>query len=276
MNVCPVCGAANPKATSCCLVCGEPLDARPEPGLTGELLPPLPDGGLASAMPDWLRHAPTRGASGASGATVGGGTSGVDGTSASLPPVARPDVFDPTTLLTANDLPAWLRALAAHREPFVPVSGLASGAEAGPKATGIAPVASGSTARPERTGSGAAAGIGADGDAHAGSETDYKGVAPAAAREPSALAHEVSDPTLTVPPPVSGAAVTAPLSPPTGPSSDGPSAPAAPGAVPGPVLAGSANDPGSRWAESAWVPALLVLLLAAAVALFVALAMAGG
>ncbi|HYO29330.1 MAG TPA: hypothetical protein VER37_02005, partial [Thermomicrobiales bacterium] len=63
MNVCPVCGTANPAATgrnhNHCLGCGEPLDVRPEPGTAGETapLPPLPDGGLAAARPDWLRPA---------------------------------------------------------------------------------------------------------------------------------------------------------------------------------------------------------------------------
>ncbi|MBA3416354.1 MAG: hypothetical protein H0U10_14120, partial [Chloroflexia bacterium] len=56
MNVRPVCGTANPAAAPRCLGCGEPLDARPEPALADAApLPPLPDGGLAGVMPEWLR-----------------------------------------------------------------------------------------------------------------------------------------------------------------------------------------------------------------------------
>jgi len=116
MNVCPVCGAANPTATNRCLGCGEPLDVRPEPGVLDEVvpLPPLPDGGLTSAMPDWLRP------------TEAGG--GIDARVRSAP--APPDPYDPATFLTAEDLPAWLRALAEPGKLAAP-STLAAPEDAG-------------------------------------------------------------------------------------------------------------------------------------------------
>ena len=141
MNPCPVCGTGNPETTSRCLGCGEPLDARPEIGAASEAtpLPPLPDGGLASAMPDWLRPATT--SAGAPGATEAAPTVGIRGmpdtdTSTESPSTARPDRFDPATLLTADDLPAWLRALAADTGPI-----------------GGAPAAAGDVSQPEAPGS---------------------------------------------------------------------------------------------------------------------------
>lgn len=71
-------------------------------------LPPLPDGGLAAAMPDWLR-----GASEADG-PVGGGGEG---------DAARPgaEVIDPTTFLADDDLPDWLRRMEVGRRGAVAV-----------------------------------------------------------------------------------------------------------------------------------------------------------
>ena len=56
-------------------------------------LPPLPDGGLAQAMPDWLRDPPA-----------------VPAMSATAPAGAN----DPAAFLTEDDLPAWLRQLSGQ------------------------------------------------------------------------------------------------------------------------------------------------------------------
>lgn len=115
MNVCPVCGTVNPTATTRCLGCAEPLDQRPESGIAAEVppLPPLPDGGLAATMPGWLRSAnaasiPT--SSLAAAALSARETGSTD----------PPNPYDPATFLTADDLPAWLRTLGASHGPPPP------------------------------------------------------------------------------------------------------------------------------------------------------------
>lgn len=76
-------------------------------------LPPLPDGGLAAAMPDWLRGDPEL-----------GGSAGNDGAGPGMRPVG--EVIDPTTFLTEDDLPDWLRRLAAGSGGGAAVGGPAS------------------------------------------------------------------------------------------------------------------------------------------------------
>lgn len=74
---------------------------RPRRGAEPERpLPPLPDGGLAAAMPEWLRAAPGQ------APPVGG---------AAVPPVAGPaaPTDELADILTVDDLPPWLRELAA-------------------------------------------------------------------------------------------------------------------------------------------------------------------
>lgn len=76
-----------------------PKQQEPQPDLSAsesEPLPPLPDGGLARAMPNWLRDEP-------------------------VPPPPSPTApiaANPTTFITEDDLPDWLRQLsAAPAEP---------------------------------------------------------------------------------------------------------------------------------------------------------------
>lgn len=71
-------------------------------------LPPLPDGGLAAGMPDWLRAAPDQGPI-AEPPTVALGRSGAAPSNAPAPP----EPIDPTTFLTEHDLPDWIRRIAA-------------------------------------------------------------------------------------------------------------------------------------------------------------------
>lgn len=81
-------------------------------------LPPLPDGGLAAAMPDWLRPADgaARGDGAPAGATGDRAPSpegdGLDGDAA----FSAAEVIDPTTFLAEDDLPDWLRRLATGAE----------------------------------------------------------------------------------------------------------------------------------------------------------------
>ena len=68
---------------------------QPERDLAnGQPLPPIPDGGLARAMPGWLRDAPFANA-------------------ASL----AKDESDPAAFLSEEDLPPWLRHLASGAPP---------------------------------------------------------------------------------------------------------------------------------------------------------------
>lgn len=69
---------------------------------------PIPDGGLADAMPDWLRRPPAwrnlpRTTTPATAVP-------------SRPPLPDPDtsIIDPRTLVSVDDLPAWLREIAAR------------------------------------------------------------------------------------------------------------------------------------------------------------------
>ncbi len=82
-----------------------------QPGDIGaDPLPPIPDGGLGTVMPDWLRRPPAW----------------QDLRTAPVTPgdVPHPETspIDPRTILTAEDLPDWLKRIAADHA--APVSGL--------------------------------------------------------------------------------------------------------------------------------------------------------
>ena len=91
------------------------LVAEKEPA-ADRALPPLPDGGLAAAMPDWLREAPEP-----TDAAAVEPTSLMPpaiATGVVVPPVAlaaapTAELADPTSFIGENDLPAWIRNLAA-------------------------------------------------------------------------------------------------------------------------------------------------------------------
>jgi len=82
------------------------VSERDESTSTEEEMRPLPDGGLSSAMPDWLRRPP---------AWRDLPRNDTPAAEKSLP---EPDtsVIDPRELITVDDLPQWLRDIAA-REP---------------------------------------------------------------------------------------------------------------------------------------------------------------
>jgi hypothetical protein len=103
---CQGCGAWNESHRALCVLCGTPLAATDEWEATAELppLPPLPDGGLGSSMPSWLRDVPVF---------------------ERVPPeqLAVPALLgshaDPRSFLNDDDFPQWLRDLAI-REPRRP------------------------------------------------------------------------------------------------------------------------------------------------------------
>lgn len=95
---------ASPPASGAAVAADAPPDDRP--------LPPLPDGGLAATMPDWLRHPDAAGGDGVRATTPDYPPEGV-GAATAVPPPA--EAIDPTTFLTEDDLPAWLRRLATGR-----------------------------------------------------------------------------------------------------------------------------------------------------------------
>ena len=80
-------------------------------------LPPLPDGGLAASMPDWLRDAPE--AAVAEAPETAGSPPNPDpeaGARSRAPVTASDDgdLRDPTTYLTPDDLPTWIHQLVAQ------------------------------------------------------------------------------------------------------------------------------------------------------------------
>ena len=113
-------------------------DASVETDQPGQPLPPLPDGGLAAAMPSWLLAPPDPS----------------DAAPDSAPAAAEAAEIDPTNFLTEDDLPAWLRVLVdrdkgASASPTQPRSALVIPAvEAAPPAPRAAPVPG---ARPPRS-----------------------------------------------------------------------------------------------------------------------------
>lgn len=71
-------------------------------------LPPIPDGGLGTAMPDWLRRPPA--------------WRGLQEPAHRPKVVPPPDMspIDPRTLLTVDDLPGWLRQMATSHPATAP------------------------------------------------------------------------------------------------------------------------------------------------------------
>jgi hypothetical protein len=125
---CQGCGAWNDASRTVCVLCGTPLaeidewDAAADP----PPLPPLPDGGLASAMPSWLREPPVAAAMApmpAPSAVVGDAPALV--AAPALPPLGPQ--ADPRTFLNDDDFPLWLRELAARQaaRPAPPPDGIA-------------------------------------------------------------------------------------------------------------------------------------------------------
>lgn len=69
-----------------------------------DALPPIPDGGLGSGMPEWLRRPPAWRSAGTSAAPP----------AAPAKALPHPDTspIDPRSILTVEDLPAWLQGIA--------------------------------------------------------------------------------------------------------------------------------------------------------------------
>ena len=112
MTECQGCGAWNNTSRTVCVLCGTPLAETDEWDAAAELppLPPLPDGGLHSSMPSWLREPPApSGTASLPSMRVIAPTSPVE--LAPLGPRA-----DPRSFLTEDDFPQWLRDFAARRE----------------------------------------------------------------------------------------------------------------------------------------------------------------
>jgi hypothetical protein len=126
---CQGCGAWNNTSRTLCVLCGTPLAETDEWDAAAELppLPPLPDGGLHSSMPTWLREPPDR-----SPAESLLFTSVVTSPRIENPAPLGPRA-DPRTFLTDDDFPRWLRDLAARRDEAVP--GSTEPAHAPPAAT---------------------------------------------------------------------------------------------------------------------------------------------
>jgi hypothetical protein len=121
---CQGCGAWNESSRALCVLCGTPLAETDELDATAELppLPPLPDGGLSTSMPAWLREPP--GAASLSPVAVTAG-SRIEIETAPLGSQA-----DPRTFLSDDDFPRWLRELAAREAERAPVRAAAeSGAD---------------------------------------------------------------------------------------------------------------------------------------------------
>jgi hypothetical protein len=123
---CQGCGAWNDRSRTRCVLCGTPLGEIDEWEATDELppLPPLPDGGLATTMPRWLRDLP------APTLPVEVPPEPVPELEAvplpvpprSLPPALPPlgAQVDPRTFLSEDDFPRWLHLLAAQRAARIP------------------------------------------------------------------------------------------------------------------------------------------------------------
>ena len=112
MTECQGCGAWNNTSRTHCVLCGTPLAEIDEWDAAAELppLPPLPDGGLHSSMPTWLREPPERSTAEFRPLTRVVASPRIENL-APLGPRA-----DPRTFLTDDDFPRWLRDLAARRD----------------------------------------------------------------------------------------------------------------------------------------------------------------
>jgi hypothetical protein len=126
---CQGCGAWNNTSRTLCVLCGTPLAETDEWDAAAELppLPPLPDGGLRSSMPTWLRDPPQLPVA-----------ESLPPTRAALTRIEDPPLgshVDPRTFLSDDDFPRWLRDLAARREEALSPSTEANGAPPTAKAT---------------------------------------------------------------------------------------------------------------------------------------------
>lgn len=121
---CPHCGTQNDAECARCQKCGWLLLDEPisqDAGASSDrALPPIPDGGLATQMPDWLR------------VPLGTADTSADeriesaSTSSAAPEPAESvgeNRVDPREFLTEDDFPAWIRQLAtpSARHPVAPV-----------------------------------------------------------------------------------------------------------------------------------------------------------
>jgi hypothetical protein len=142
---CQGCGAWNNTSRTLCVLCGTPLAETDEWDAAAELppLPPLPDGGLHSTMPTWLREPPER-----SAAETLPLTSVVASPRIGNPPPLGPRA-DPRTFLTDDDFPRWLRDLAARRDE----AALRAAEPAAPSAAAVATPHVAPTAWPDWPGS---------------------------------------------------------------------------------------------------------------------------
>lgn len=140
MLICPSCGARNDAEALVCQSCSAPLSDEAGAPLAktaggDPALPPLPDGGLAASMPDWLRT-PT---------ATQGETADTRAGSATQPSAPINDeVLDLRTLISEDDLPEWVQRLASD-SPGTIVPGQRSSAAA------AAPVTDNATTMPSRT-----------------------------------------------------------------------------------------------------------------------------
>lgn len=109
-------------------------------------LPPLPDGGLRGSMPDWLRRPPV-----IEGQPLTELATAEQSIGAKRPaPASDASVVDVQTFLSADDLPEWIRRLAATSEPHAHAPRPAMTAEPSPPPE-PRPLAFPRRLRPERT-----------------------------------------------------------------------------------------------------------------------------
>lgn len=120
MTECQGCGAWNDTSRTLCVLCGTPLAETDEWESAAELppLPPLPDGGLATTMPAWLREPPLAMPKAPPPPAHSVPAAVIDAAPAARAPdldLAPHDATsDPRTFLTDDDFPQWLRDLAAR------------------------------------------------------------------------------------------------------------------------------------------------------------------
>lgn len=110
---------------------GQPTTGQPDAGKGSDLLRPIPDGGLAQAMPEWIRRKPawetddTWADSRDHAVPEAAPSSAPDGGSSPVPQrvpgrsqLIQPDTspIDPASLITINDLPDWLQRVAARAD----------------------------------------------------------------------------------------------------------------------------------------------------------------
>ena len=139
MTECQGCGAWNDRSRIRCVLCGTLLGEIDEWEATDELppLPPLPDGGLATTMPRWLRDLPAPAPTVIDPPELAPEQEPVPlpAPLRSLPPALPPlgARADPRTFLSEDDFPRWLHLLAAQRAARIPLVPPAAPVVAEPK-----------------------------------------------------------------------------------------------------------------------------------------------